>query len=81
MRKFFLAYVLLTLLLILLCSGCAYTAVSTGTYIVTGKSVGDHAASLATQNDCNTTSYIVGKQDYICERAREPGTTYNRSEF
>lgn len=81
MRKFFIAYVLLTVLLILLCSGCAYTAVSTVTYVSTGKSVGDHAASLATQNNCNTTSYVMGKQDYICEQAREPGTTYNRNSY
>jgi hypothetical protein len=69
------------ILLTLLLQGCAYTAVSTGTYIVTGKSVGDHAATVITGNNCDTTRYVIGKQDYLCERAREPGTTYNRHEF
>ena len=72
--------ILLTILAISL-QGCAYTAVSTGTYIVTGKSVGDHAATVITGANCNTTSYVTGKQDYLCERSREAGTTYNRHEY
>ena len=81
MRRFFLAYLVLTLLLILLTSGCAYTAVSTGSYVLTGKSVGDHAASVVTQNNCDATRYVIGRQDYWCERARELGTTYNRNPY
>ena len=81
MRKFFLAYILLTLLLILLTSGCAYTAVSTGTYIATGKSIGDHAASVVSGADCDATRLVLNKQSYWCEQAREPGTTYNRNAY
>jgi hypothetical protein len=66
---------------VLTLNGCAYTVVSTGTYIATGKSVGDHTASLVTGNDCDSTNYALGKQDYLCERARELGTTYNRNPF
>ena len=66
---------------LLMLNGCAYTVVSTGTYVVTGKSMGDHAASAVTQNDCDATRYAFGRQDYWCERAREPGTTYNRNGF
>jgi len=81
MRKFFIARVLLTLLLILLTSGCAYTAVSTVTYVSTGKSIGDHAATLATGADCDATRLVLNKQSYWCEQAREPGSTYNRNPF
>jgi hypothetical protein len=59
--------------------GCAYTVVSTGTLVVTGRSVGDHAASVATGNRCDTVSYVLGTQDYVCEQPRELGTTYNRN--
>ena len=62
-------------------NGCAYTAVSTVTWAVTGKSIGDHTASLATQNDCNTYKFAVKEQDYPCERARTPDSTYNRDPF
>ena len=67
--------------IVLTLNGCAYTVVSTGTYIATGKSIGDHAASLVTGTDCDTTRLALGKQDYLCERARELGTTYNRNPF
>ena len=62
-------------------TGCAYTAVSTATYLTTGKSIGDHAATVATGADCDATRYVIGKQAYWCEVAREPGTTYNRNEY
>jgi hypothetical protein len=70
-----------TILLVLSLQGCAYTAVSTGTYVLTGKSIMDHAATAATGNRCDATSLVLGKQDWYCERPREPGTTYNRHEF
>jgi hypothetical protein len=60
-------------------TGCAYTVVSTGTLVVTGRSVGDHAASVATGNRCDTVGYVLGTQDYVCEQPRELGTTYNRN--
>ena len=67
--------------ILVLLNGCAYTVVSTASLAVTGKSIGDHAASTITQNDCDSISYTTGKQDYLCEQAREPGTTYNRTAF
>ena len=62
-------------------TGCAYTLVSTASYVTTGKSIGDHAASLASQNSCDTVKFASRQQDYYCEQAREPGTTYNRNSF
>jgi hypothetical protein len=67
--------------IILALQGCAYTAVSTGVYIATGKSTGDHAATLVSGADCNATRLALGRQDYWCERPREPGTTYNRNPY
>lgn len=61
--------------------GCALTAVSTATLVVTGKSIGDHTLSTVTQHDCDTVNYARGKQDYLCERARELDTTYNRNPY
>lgn len=72
---------LIILIVVTTLNGCAYTAVSTATYIATGKGVGDHIASTATGNDCDTTSYALGKQDYPCEQARDVGTRYNRNPF
>ena len=74
-----------TLLIVYLVLGqtaCAvYTVASAGSYVATGKSIGDNGTSLITSNDCNAVKYAIGRQDYYCERAREPGTTYNRSAF
>jgi hypothetical protein len=66
----------------LLLSGCmSYAAVSVGSVATTGRGLTDNAASVATGNDCNTIKLVAGRQDYYCERPREPGTTYNRSAF
>ena len=73
--------ILLIILLAVTLPGCAYTAVSTGTYVLTGKSIADHSAGIATGNNCNATHYVIGKQDYWCERPRELGTTYNRNPY
>jgi len=77
-RSLFVALLSTTLL-----QGCAYTVASTATFAVTGKSIGDHAASTITSSDCNMTSTILDNErhSYYCERAREPGTTYNRNAF
>ena len=72
---------MLWILLTLCLQGCAYTAVSTGTYIATGKSIWDHSAGMATGADCNATRLVLGKQSYWCEQPREPGTTYNRNSY
>ena len=71
-----------TILAQLTTPGCAvYSAASATSTLVTGKSIPDHTASLATQNDCNTYKFATRQQDYLCESAREPGTTYNRNRF
>ena len=72
--------------LILLCllnlSGCAaYTVVSVTSWGTTGKGMADHGASLVSGADCNAAHLVMRNQDYYCEVAREPGTTYNRNSF
>jgi hypothetical protein len=82
MKRFILAYILLTLLLILLCSGCAssaavqytYSAVNTGTTIASQKSLPDHALTAVTGGDCNLFNIFKGL--YYCEMP-----TYNRTGF
>ena len=82
MKRFILAYIVLTALLILLCSGCAssaavqygYSAVNTGTSIATQKSLPDHALTAITGGDCSLFNVFRGL--YYCEIA-----TYNRSGF
>jgi hypothetical protein len=69
------------ILLTLLLQGCAYTAVSTGTYVLTGKSIADHSATVATGNNCDATRLVLGRQDWYCEQPRELGTTYNRNPY
>lgn len=72
----------LIVLTILTSPGCSvYTVASVTSTIVTGKSISDHSATLATQNDCSSIKFITREQDYYCENAREPGTTYNRNSF
>jgi len=72
---------MLWILLTLCLQGCAFTAVSTGTYVLTGKSIADHTATMATGNNCDATMFMTGQQAYWCEQPREPGTTYNRHSF
>jgi hypothetical protein len=69
------------ILLAISLQGCAYTVVSTGTLVATGRSIGDHALSAATGAECDATRVVLGRQDAWCERPREPGTTYNRNPF
>jgi len=76
------ARILLTLLLILVCSACApMMAASAVSTLATGKSMTDHAASITTQTDCSSIGFVTGQQDYWCERARDAGTTYNRTRY
>lgn len=73
---------LMLLTFVLLTSGCStYIIGSTGVFATTGKGVGDHITSTATGNDCDTVKLVSSRQDYYCERPREPGTTYNRNSF
>jgi hypothetical protein len=72
----------LVVLTVILSPGCAvYTVATATTTLTTGKSLADHGATLATQADCSSFKYVLGRQDYWCEQAREPGTTYNRNSF
>jgi predicted small secreted protein len=58
-------------------TGCAaYTVASVGSYVTTGKSLGDHAGSTVTGGDCNLiTNTYNGK--YVCEMP----VVYNRNGF
>jgi len=72
----------LIVLTVLASPGCAiYTVATATTTLTTGKSLADHGATLATSADCSSFKLVTGQQDYYCEQAREPGTTYNRNAF
>lgn len=67
------------LLAVLPLTGCAvaYTAASTTTFVITDKTLTDHALTAITpRGDCNATHLLQGK--YYCE-IRDPATTYNRN--
>jgi len=72
---------LISAIILISLQGCAYTVASTASFVTTGKSLSDHAASTLTQADCNTYSFATNKQDYLCERARTVDSTYNRNPF
>ena len=62
-------------------SGCAVlTGASAVSLATTGKTIGDTAASLVTQADCNAWRASI-ELTYYCEYPREPGTTYTRTSF
>ena len=64
---------------ILALQACAYTAVSTASFIVTGKSTTDHAlTAIVPMADCNVANVIDDK--YYCEQ-RDPVRTFNRNGF
>ena len=64
---------------ILSLQACAYTAVSTASYVITGKSTTDHALTVIVPNsDCNVTNVVNDK--YYCEQ-RDPARTFNRNGF
>ena len=66
-------------ILTLVLQGCAYTAVSTATYVVTDRTLTDHALTqLVPNGDCRIDHVIKGK--YYCEISN-PSETYNRSSF
>lgn len=62
-----------------LCTGCAttYTVTSTAAYVLTGKSVPDHATSKLTTSDCDAVRMIT-RLTYYCE-VNDPSETYNRN--
>jgi hypothetical protein len=55
----------------------AWTGLNFTSQVTTDKTLTDHGLSRMTQADCDFKHVI--KNEYYCERAREPGTTYNRS--
>ena len=61
-------------------NGCAaYTVASTGTYLVTDKTLTDHVITQATpMADCNITN--IFKNLYYCE-VRDISRTYNRNSY
>jgi len=69
--------VLITFLLVATATltGCAaYTVASVGSYVTTGKSLGDHAGSTVSGGDCN---FIMNTYNgkYVCEMP----VVYNRN--
>ena len=64
---------------ILCLQGCAYTVVSTASLATTGKSITDHAVTLAVPNS-NCSSLQVLKGQYYCEIS-DPTQHYNRSGY
>lgn len=58
---------------------CAYTAVSTASFVITGKSTTDHAlTAVVPMADCNITNTVNDK--YYCE-VRDISRTYNRNGY
>jgi hypothetical protein len=69
--------VLITFLLVATTTlgGCAaYTVASVGSYVVTGKSLGDHTGSAVTGGDCNLVMNTYNGK-YVCEMP----VVYNRN--
>lgn len=66
-------------IIVLVCAylqACAYTVVSTASFVTTGKSVGDHVLTTAIPNaDCTVTN--LAKDKYYCE-VTDISKTYNR---
>jgi len=72
-----LIYVLALIVLCAYLQGCAYTVVSTASFVTTGKSVGDHVLSNAIPNaDCTVINVV--KDKYYCE-VKDISRTYNRN--
>jgi predicted small secreted protein len=56
-------------------TGCAaYTVASVGSYVVTGKGIGDHAGSAVSGGDCNLIMNTYNGK-YVCEMP----VVYNRN--
>ncbi len=60
-------------------TGCAttYTVTSTASYVLTGKSIPDHATSQLTASDCDAVR-MIRHATWYCEM-RDPSVTYNRN--
>lgn len=71
---------LIVVLTVMMLTGCvAYTAASTATYVVTDKTIADHAATAVVPNgDCGVNNVVRGQ--YYCE-VRDISATYNRNTF
>ena len=65
--------------LVLNLQACAYTAVSTASFVVTGKSLTDHTVTAIVPNsNCNVTNPLKGQ--YYCE-IDDPTVKYNRNGY
>ena len=72
-----LVYVLALIVLCAYLQGCAYTVVSTASFVTTGKSVGDHVlTNTIPMADCTAVNLV--KDKYYCE-VRDVSKTYNRT--
>jgi hypothetical protein len=72
-----LIYVLALIAMCAYLQGCAYTVVSTASFVTTGKSVGDHVLSNAIpMADCTAVNLV--KDKYYCE-VKDISKTYNRN--
>ena len=80
MKTYLIKRIVFIALILLVCAylqGCAYTVVSTASFVTTGKSVGDHVLTTAIPNsDCTVLNVIDDK--YYCEQ-RDISKTYNRT--
>ena len=78
--KYAVKRILFIAIIVLVCAylqGCAYTVVSTASFVTTGKSVGDHVLTTAIPNaDCTVINVV--KDKYYCE-VRDVSKTYNRN--
>jgi hypothetical protein len=69
--------ILIAILSVAFLNGCAaYTAVSVGSYTLTGKGLGDHAGSALTGGNCNAIKHLWTRE-YICEMP----VVYNQNSF
>ena len=80
MKTYLIKRIVFITLILIVCAylqGCAYTVVSTATFVTTGKSVGDHALTYAIpMADCTVINVV--KDKYYCE-VKDISKTYNRN--
>ena len=70
-----LLWLLVLVVMLVSLQGCAvYTVASVGTYVTTGKGIGDHVGSAVTGGDCNLIKHTY-TGEYVCEMP----VVYNRN--
>jgi len=79
-RRSLLITLLIAVVLLTACAGpigMAYTATSTGSWAVTGKTPTEHSASYITDADCSILN--IFNNEYVCEYNKNSARTYNRN--